>query len=378
MEKLFSVYSERVKILRDRNMNIENSSEEKSLLNKYNYYNLINGYKDPFLYKGTSSIERYITGTRLSELEALLKFDTNLRRLFLREILKIEEVIKNKIVQSFYYYHLYKEPRNTEIERSNLHRDSEYLRRKYYDLTDLYTVYTNNSYGIVSTIVSPNHPGRNCIKRDRQSAYDNYIAIVYKTLGQQRKNKNYSIKSYLEQHGYMPMWILMNVLTFGNVSHIFTLQKRDVQIDIIKSLNLNSIPPISDDLSIVNTSRILQILSIYRNICAHNERFYITKIRVLIDDIYMNFGNKLPHTVNSTLGKRLNELKKNKRLNARQGIYALIFIISLFMNKKELNNFIIEIRNEFKKLEGKLSTITIDEIERLMGLNFDWNNLIKN
>ena len=48
------------------------------------------------------------------------------------------------------------------------------------------------------------------------------------------------------------------------------------------------------------------------------------------------------------------------------------------MNKKELNDFIIEIRNEFKKLEDRLSTIPIDEIERFMGLNFDWSSLIKN
>ncbi len=89
-------------------------------------------------------------------------------------------------------------------------------------------------------------------------------------------------------------------------------------MDIINSLNLNSTPPsISDDLSIVNTSRILQILSIYRNICAHNERFYITKIKVPIDDIYMNFGNKLPNTVDPTLGRRLNDSQRKKKAKCK-------------------------------------------------------------
>lgn len=111
-------------------------------------------------------------------------------------------------------------------EMSNLHRDSEYLRRKYYNLKDLYTVYKVDSYGIVTTIVSNNRPNGKFIKWDRQYTYDNYIATVYRNLGQQRKNKNNSIKSYLEQHGYIPMWILMNVLTFGNVSHLYTLQKK--------------------------------------------------------------------------------------------------------------------------------------------------------
>src|SRR5699024_5864731 len=110
-----------------------------------------------------------------------------------------------------------------------------------------------------------------------------------RTLGQQRKSKNNSIKSYLEQHGYMPMWILMNVLTLGNVSHLFTLQKKEVQLNLIRILGLYSKPSISNELSIINTSRILQTLSIYRNICAHNERFYQTRIKVPLDDIFMGF-----------------------------------------------------------------------------------------
>lgn len=378
MEKFFSVHSERIKILRSRNMDIPNSSDQNNILKKYNYYNLVNAYKDPFLYSGSSSLERYRTGARLSELEALLKFDTNLRLLFLREILKIEEIIKNQIVQSFYAYHLYNNNDNTEIERSNFHRDSEYLRRKYYDLTPIYTEYSNDNYGIVSTTVSTHRPTSRHTTLDRQFTYDNYITTVYRTLGQQRKNKNDSIKSYLEQHGYMPMWILMNVLTFGNVSHLFTLQKEAVQLDLIKTLNLNSKPSISAELSIINTSRILQILSIYRNICAHNERFYLTKIKVPIDDIYMSFGQKLPNTVDPSLRRRLNTAQKNKRKYARQGIYALIFIISLFMNNKDLNIFINEIKNEFDGLKQELNTIPINEIERFMGLNFDWYNLIQN
>lgn len=48
------------------------------------------------------------------------------------------------------------------------------------------------------------------------------------------------------------------------------------------------------------------------------------------------------------------------------------------MDKKELNDFISQVKNEFQKLEDKLSTIPIAEIEGFMGLNFDWINLIKN
>jgi abortive infection bacteriophage resistance protein len=377
LEKYFSTHSERIKILRSRNMTILNGSEEKELLKKYNYYNLVNAYKDPFLYQGSSSVEKYKTGTRLSELEALLVFDSNLRLIFLKEILRVEEIIKNQIVQSFYNYHLNDNPDNSDVEKSILHRDSEYLRRKYYDLTTSYSVHNIDSYGIVSTTVHRTQPNGKSSKLDRLSVYDDYISTVYRTLGQQRKNKNDSIKSYLEQHGYMPMWILMNVLTFGNVSHLFTLQKKDVQLHMIKTLGINNFSCISDDLHIINTSRILQVLSLFRNTCAHNERFYLSKIRVPIDDYFMNFGHKLPYAVNPAHRRRLNASQKNKRLNARRGIYSLIFSLSLFMDKQQLSNLIKEIRFEFKILEGKLSTIKIDEIERFMGMNFNWYDLIK-
>ncbi|MDD2300192.1 MAG: hypothetical protein PHU69_11215 [Fermentimonas sp.] len=47
------------------------------------------------------------------------------------------------------------------------------------------------------------------------------------------------------------------------------------------------------------------------------------------------------------------------------------------MDKQQLYNLIKEIRSEFKTLEDKSSTIKIDEIERFMGMNFNWYDLIK-
>lgn len=176
----------------------------------------------------------------------------------------------------------------------------------------------------------------------------------------------------------MPMWVLMNVLTFGNVSHLFTLQKKEVQLNIIREMNLITLPSISNETAIVNTSRIIQILSIYRNICAHNERFYNTETKVPIDDCFMGFGKKLPNYVEPGGRIRLNQAQRNKRLNARKGIYVLIFIISLFMDKKELDGFVNEILNEFKILKKSLDNDTYNEVVRLMGLKFDWYKLIKN
>lgn len=374
MEKYFSSQSERIKILRSRNMSIDNSSVDKNLLYKYNYYNLINGYKDLFMYRGSSTSERYITGTKLTELEALMKFDINIRLIFLSRILLVEEIIKNQLVQSFYQYHLSINPDNNDVEKGNLHRDSEYLRRKYYDLSTTYSQMTRDHVrGVISTTVHTTNPGRRSTRLDRHSSYDNFVSTVYKTLGQQRKNKHASIKQYSESHGYVPMWILVNVLTFGNMSHFFTFQCSEVQLDMIKSLKMSSV---SDEISILNTSRVLQILSIFRNICAHNERFYTTEIKVPIDDAYMNFGKRLPFFVDGISRHRINASEKKKRNAARQGVYSLLFCLSLFLGKVELNKLILELRSEFKVLDSKIDTVTIADVERKMGLNFDWHKAI--
>lgn len=374
MEKYFSSQSERIKILRSRNMTIDNSSVDKNLLYKYNYYNLINAYKDLFLYRGASTSERYITGTKLTELEALMKFDINIRLIFLSRILLVEEIIKNQLVQSFYQYHLGINPDNNDVEKGNLHRDSEYLRRKYYDLSTTYSQMTRDQVrGVISTTVYTTNPRGRSSKLDRHSSYDNFVSTVYKTLGQQRKNKHASIKQYSESHGYVPMWILVNVLTFGNMSHFFTFQCSEVQLDMIKSLKMSSV---SDEISILNTSRVLQILSIFRNICAHNERFYTTEIKVPIDDAYMNFGKRLPFFVDGISRHRNNASEKKKRDAARQGVYSLLFCLSLFLDKVELNELITELRSEFKVLDSKIDTVTIADVERKMGLNFDWYKTI--
>ncbi|WP_220693842.1 Abi family protein [Salipaludibacillus neizhouensis] len=47
--KPFSTHRQQLKILRDRGLNTGNGSKSMRILERENYYNLINGYKDLFL-----------------------------------------------------------------------------------------------------------------------------------------------------------------------------------------------------------------------------------------------------------------------------------------------------------------------------------------
>lgn len=57
-DKCFKTHSELIEILKKRGMDFSDVDQEKkaiSILEKENYYNVINGYKDLFLQKGTST-----------------------------------------------------------------------------------------------------------------------------------------------------------------------------------------------------------------------------------------------------------------------------------------------------------------------------------
>lgn len=99
-EKCFRDTRIQIGILRCRGMIIKNKSFAKRVIRETNYYNLINGYKTPFILQTTPN-ERYLPGTRFEELYALYEFDRKLRIITLEEILKIEKRVKTLVAYCF-------------------------------------------------------------------------------------------------------------------------------------------------------------------------------------------------------------------------------------------------------------------------------------
>lgn len=341
MEKRYTKLKSRLKLLRDRKMTVsKKSSSEREVIKKYSHYNLINGYKDPFLDPiSTPTNEKFKIGTSPKELESLYKFDQNLRFIILRYLLPIEERIKHELTQSFYTYHL----ENTLIskqDKENLHKESEYLRRIYYDLTPI-----------------PLHNGKTI---DRMGRYNTFVTGVHSEIGRQY-GKNDSVTYYIKNHGYLPMWVLMNVLTMGNISKYFTIQVKDIKKETMKSLKIVPRALNQWDDYIINFEKALNAISLFRNVCAHNERLYCYEHSVILKNTFMNYRSKLP------------PIDQNQ---VKTHIYSIMFIISLFLNKTDLKSMKSEINRQFETLGNKLTTITIDDIKKLMKLDFDWNHLL--
>ena len=380
MEKKYKTFKQRLDILRNRRMNIpKNTGKQRNIIKKYNYYNLVNAYKDPFLeFKGYNpqNEDIYETDTKPEHLEALLLFDVALRTLFFPYLLKIEEELKTVLVESFYQTH----------HHSDLHKESEYLKRKYYDLgkTSTWSAHekSGSKYIKLSEIRETDNMYKTPYKKlfDNEKTYDDFIVNVYSAIAKQRQ-KNKSISKYLSTHTYIPMWVLVNLLTFGNISKLFQIQKLDVQTKVLNYFNIDSFKEHNPKLDVVNFSNILNILSVYRNICAHNERLYCYEIKMNIDDSFMKYLSFFPEeaSVNALKGTahKLSQTERKNLNRRRKGVPTLLFALKLFLSPADFRKIKFSLNEELNKLKKKLPINAYDKLVKIMGLNFDWQTSFK-
>ena len=99
MEKEFKTINEQIEILKSRNIIVKDYNKAYKILEKNNYYYLINGYKDLFL--NEKHKDEYISNTKIEEVYAIYQFDKNMKMIFLKYILLIENEINTYIAYEF-------------------------------------------------------------------------------------------------------------------------------------------------------------------------------------------------------------------------------------------------------------------------------------
>ncbi|PTH51071.1 hypothetical protein BU601_11965 [Staphylococcus arlettae] len=95
--KPFKTHRQQLRILRDRGLTISKDGEGSKVmrvLEKENYYNVINGYKDPFLKKTPNKLnkipEEFEDNKSFDEIYSLYVMDRRLRSLILEYLLLLE------------------------------------------------------------------------------------------------------------------------------------------------------------------------------------------------------------------------------------------------------------------------------------------------
>lgn len=218
MSKPFKSYDELIFLLQnEKNLIINDQEYAKQILMKTSYFSLISGYKDIFKNPTTG---KYKAGTTFEDIYSLYKFDNELRSIFLKYILIAEQSVKSSLAYHF-----------TAFYGEN---QQEYLSFSHY-------IVTKSNHHNIQKLVK--------ILSFHITHKSNYPYITH----------------YKMHHQNIPLWILIHILTIGQLSHMFDSLKASVPIQVCKDHH---------NISRKNMHSFLSVMTKHRNVCAHGERFF--------------------------------------------------------------------------------------------------------
>lgn len=315
--KDFKTIEEQINLLKTRNMLFDDEEKAKKILLNNNYYNIINGYKDLFI--DNAETTKYKNNTRFEEVYALYEFDRQLRNIFLEYILKIENSLRSLIAYHF----------------SQAYGNDNYL------VLDNFETYKK-----INT-----HEDK---KRKQIKFIQTLIGNINKNIAQNIEN-NY-ISHYITQYGFLPPWVLVNILTFGDICNFYRLMKQKDKIKIAIEFNIKE--------NVL--SSLLNILCKTRNLCAHDERLYNYKYPPFtgINDTNYHILLKLPKINNRyTIGKN--------------DLFAVVIALKILLSKEDYSKFHHKIFSRIMSIQSKLNTISLNDVLKAMNFPNNWHDILK-
>lgn len=291
-------------------MIVPTDGKAKRFLEQENYYNVINGYKDLFLLRdnqGKAIVpETYLPNTHFNELKALFLFDRELKFLFLKYLLVFENSFKTVISYEFSQ----KYPKeNSYLEISNYRNDNPKMVLK--------------QISILTNVI-----------------HDNV-------------DKRGAVKHYIEAHDSVPLWVLVNYLTIGNLSYLYSALKDSEKNTIAKYYSDKYIkqykPTQTLRINSEDMESALKIFNLVRNQCAHDERLFNTDYKnIRLANIANYFGIT--------------------NYNNRRIVVAILYF-KIVLNKSYYKKLHSELSEIFDKYKNEFSTVSFDDILNSMGID---------
>ena len=224
------------------------------------------------------------------EIYSLYEFDKNIRSIFLKYILEIETVIKSLL--------------------------AELLSLKYG--IDNYLLINNFDNNINSKIIQVN------------------IDKINEEIAKQN-GKHEAITHYINEYGFVPPFVLIKILTWGELSRLYSMLKQTDRQAISKEFK------VPDNF----LKQVLKNITMIRNICAHNDRMFSfhSKFLITFKIIDINYKNK----DNST------------------NVYMIMKSMQRLLDKNKSDEFERLVNLEIEKLKTNIKSVDINLILYLMG-----------
>ena len=306
MEKLFKSLDEQLEILKSKGLIIEDETQAKEILLRENYF-FINGYR--VLLMNSYSDRSFIIGATFRELYGIFLFDRQIRNILFKNLMIIENNLKSVI--------------SYQLSKKYGYKDKDYLNHKNF---------TND-------------------KSKSRRVKD----VIEKMKRQIRINGTHHMATmhYINNYGYIPLWVLVKVLSFGIVCELYSILKPEDQISVADIFNVNT----------NYLENFLPILSNYRNLCAHEDIVYEHRTEKGI--------------LNTPYHQKLNiPVMDNEYIYGKNDIFSVLIILKYLLREDDFRMMMKELEYEIEKLDGIVNSIPIEKILDRMGIPTNYMELV--
>ncbi len=308
MSKPFLTYDQQAdKLINDKCLIVKDREFVKEKLREIGYFSLIGGYKQPFRNPMT---RKYDGNTAFEDIYALYLFDEQLRQLVFHYICRLEKQVSNSLSYAFCEQHG--------------------------ELQNTYLDVNNYNYSL-----------------QNQAGVDNLIKMLNRLIS---KSTDYDYILY-QRNTYqnVPLWVLVNVLTFGQISKMYSFLSQQIRCKISKNFKY------------VNEKELeqyLKVLVLYRNVCAHNECLFSHKVYSEIPD--------------TKLHKKLGIQKNgNQYVQGKKDLFSVIIALRYLLSKEDFKIFKKELSKIITKYLERSSRLSETELLRYMGFPVNWKKITK-
>lgn len=298
MNKGFRTIDEQIAILKEKGLIIEDIDMAKDILLRENYF-FINGYR--VLLMNSYKDKTFVPGATFRELYSIFLFDRYFRNILFKNLMIVENQLKSVI--------------SYQLSKKYGVRDKDYLNIKNF---------TND---------------KNKIRKTKD--------VIEKMKRQIRLNGAHHMATmhYINNYGYIPLWVLVKVLSFGIICEVYSILKMEDKLAIADIFNIN----------VEYLDSFLPILSNYRNLCAHEDIVYEHRTEKSIEDTPYHDKLNIPKM-------------DDEYIYGKNDIFSVLIILKYLLRADDFRMMMKEIEYEINKLDGSVDSIPLDKVLDRMGI----------
>ena len=311
-EKVFLTYNQQMKYLRDNKFIACRGTNDKTILCRKGYFNLINGYKTPFTCgKDADGHYKYYNNTSIAHFYALKEFDDELRFLLFKYLSKVEEEIRTFAAYKF--------------DEMNMKPKAAW-----------YEVSAYNPSCDVSRIIE-------------------LISKAYSEISRSRQDY---VKHHVDNHKLIPTWVLVKFISFATFIDFIDYGKVEIKRSLCELYSIKNTRGVNDYKLLLSS---LNWMRNVRNMCAHNERVYdcIRKNGRIIEAYF----NEMPNSYKQQHDQRVFDLLVYMKYYLASDEYEIMI--------QEIKRLLLKLSgklqgNAFNNVRANLGIKDINHLDKLL------------